>query len=179
MTGVILWTVFRPSQQKYSMWENSHKKAVSPKVHLVPWTGMERRNGWHAFLIKTHKSLQLLTEDPTIGINCAKHKLLHYLSVQSNLFLLTTHHTGHYSTVLLIRVCQSEGKRRQKQDLKRRQIFAVMKITLLELEHWQQAAWIAARSSKWSRQLRISDANKTLKAGGTIYLLWSEEYLEA
>lgn len=118
MTGVILRTAFRPSQQKYSIWEKSHKKAMSPIVHLVPWMGMERRNGWHAFLIKTRESLLLLTEDPSIGISCAKHKLLYYLSVQSNLLLLTTHHTGDYSTVLLIKDCQSEGKRRLKVGFK-------------------------------------------------------------
>lgn len=59
--------LFRPSQQKYSTWENRHKKATTPKVLLVPWMGMERRNGWHLFLIKTHESLQLLTEDPVLG----------------------------------------------------------------------------------------------------------------
>lgn len=57
-----------------------------------------------------------------------------------------------------------KAKEGKKQDLKRRQLFAVMKIILLEQEQWQQAAWTATRSSKWSRQLRISDTRrKSLK----------------
>lgn len=60
-------------------------------------------------LLHTHES-PCLSEDPGIRISCANTSCVITSSVQSNLFLLTIHYTGHYHKLLLIRVCQSVGK---------------------------------------------------------------------
>lgn len=89
----------------------------------------------HFLLLKTEESPCLLTKGPNIRISCANTSCVITSAVQSNLVFIDHSLYRALQHSPLIRACQSEGKGRQKQDLRRRQLFVVMKITLLEQKH--------------------------------------------